>query len=589
MTRPLPAALAAALALAGAALAGPLEDLAALRDEIQQAPAGYDDAQAAALRGRAQRAVAAAARAGDDPRAAVQAARIAEGIGTALLHRHNRPSETKALWTLARSVYESKGGPAARPAVDALTRKLESVAKVAAAPMNVAADPGDRAWSTPDKVLAGAVVAVGFLALGLWVRGRAKTPLDLEVVDAEAQAGAQRALSLGLGLLRQGRTADAVKYLKKVAELESGLKARGRYYLAVAALHQGRPAEARTMIGGLDPTEIEADEAYVLADALEKRGDSSTATALFRKLFLQDAAFKDVEERLKALDQAANQLTEADVARMVSERVLDSRFQGVELLGFGGMGFVFRARDTKRDGLEVALKALSPFYANQKEVYERFLREAGALTDLVHPNVIRIYDVFEEQIPYYTMELVADRSLADVLAAEGILPPARAVHLGRQFCDGLAQAHARGIVHRDIKPGNILVDPDDQVKVIDFGVARMLDMSAITVTGQVLGTPVYMSPEQVRGQGVDQRSDIYSFGIVLYVMLSGVRPFESSMDHMLKPVPELPPDCPASPALRAVVTRCLQKAPEKRFQTIAEVEAALADCAAAPPATGAPA
>jgi Tol biopolymer transport system component len=254
-------------------------------------------------------------------------------------------------------------------------------------------------------------------------------------------------------------------------------------------------------------------------------------------------------------------------------------------LGSGGMGEVYRARDP-RLGRDVAIKVLPASYSADADRLRRFEQEAKAAGVLNHPNVTAVYDVgAHEGAPYVVQELLEGETLRSVLAG-GRLSPRRALDFSLQIVRGLAAAHEKGIVHRDLKPDNVFVTNDGRVKILDFGLAKLTHTedrgpitslptaSAGTEPGIVMGTLGYMSPEQVRGRPADARSDIFSFGAILYEMLSGRRAFQgdSAADTMSAILKEDPPDLPVtnqnvSPALERIVRHCLEKNPEQRFHS----------------------
>ncbi len=259
-------------------------------------------------------------------------------------------------------------------------------------------------------------------------------------------------------------------------------------------------------------------------------------------------------------------------------------YEIVGSLGAGGMGEVYRARDT-RLGREVAIKVLPAEFARDPERLRRFELEARSVAALNHPNILALHDVgTHEGAPYLVTELLEGESLYDRLRA-GALPVRRTVEIGVQIAQGLAAAHEKGIVHRDLKPGNVFVTKEGHVKILDFGLAKLApprDAVAgqattivdATEAGTTLGTAGYMSPEQVRGQAADQRSDIFSFGCVLYEMVSGRRAFAGdtaadTMSAVLSREPELLElrGGPIAPAMQAILGRCLAKRPEERFDT----------------------
>ena len=261
----------------------------------------------------------------------------------------------------------------------------------------------------------------------------------------------------------------------------------------------------------------------------------------------------------------------------------------VEKLGQGGMGEVYRAHDSKL-GRDVALKILSAEKALDPERRGRFEREARAVAALKHPNIVTIYSVEEfDGVPFLTMELVEGRSLAETIPADGMRLD-RFFELSIPLADAIGWAHDRGITHRDLKPSNIMIDRDGRVKVLDFGLAKVFAVATNpetaetvirthdTAAGRILGTPAYMSPEQAEGKLIDNRSDIFSLGIVLYEMATGRRPFEgdtpiSTISSILKDQPKSVSDLkPANPReLGRIVAHCLEKNPERRFQTAKDV------------------
>jgi serine/threonine protein kinase len=273
-------------------------------------------------------------------------------------------------------------------------------------------------------------------------------------------------------------------------------------------------------------------------------------------------------------------------------------FEIVELIGRGGMGEVYRARDSrlKRD---VAIKVLPAGLARDPDRIARFEREARAAGGLNHPNIVSVYEIGREDNTYWiATELVAGESLAKVIE-RGPLRVPKALEIATQVADGLAAAHAAGIVHRDLKPANLMVTRDGRVKILDFGLALRQRTSQDSTTmdmtdeGTILGTAGYMSPEQVRGETVDHRSDLFSFGVVLHEMCSGKRAFSGTssvevMNAVLKDQPaELPASVPA--ALALIVRRCLEKEPVRRFQSAADLAFALQTSSPALPPAAMPA
>lgn len=266
-------------------------------------------------------------------------------------------------------------------------------------------------------------------------------------------------------------------------------------------------------------------------------------------------------------------------------RVLNNRYQIEQLIGTGGMADVHLATDSLL-GRRVAVKILHPQYAKDPVFIQRFRQEAQAAANLNQRNIVNVYDWgTDEGLDYLVMEHVEGSNLKDIILGGGPLLPERAVEIAVAICSALEAAHANGIVHRDIKPQNIIVMPDNQIKVMDFGIARAAGGSAMTQTGTILGTAQYISPEQAQGRTADPRSDLYSLGIVIYEMLTGKVPFdgESPVSIAYKHVREdpLPPammNPDISPELEAVVMKALAKNPENRYQNAQEMQADLERC-----------
>jgi len=267
------------------------------------------------------------------------------------------------------------------------------------------------------------------------------------------------------------------------------------------------------------------------------------------------------------------------------------QFEIVGLLGRGGMGAVYKARQASLDRL-VALKVLPHRVASDSRFIERFNREAHAAAAVNHPHIVPIYDFGQDKGFYYiAMELVEGESLKQVLDREGPLPAGRALDLLRQVASALSKAHAAGIVHRDIKPGNILVTPDGHAKVADFGLAkRPACDTSVTQSGALLGTPLYFPPESARGEAFDARSDLYSLGATFYHLLAGRPPFdgdnpvELAMKHAEKPVPSLQELAPTAPVpLCRVIHRLVRKSPAERYPSAEDLLEALKGVDAQPP------
>ena len=266
--------------------------------------------------------------------------------------------------------------------------------------------------------------------------------------------------------------------------------------------------------------------------------------------------------------------------------VAGGRYRLERRLGHGGMASVFLGRDSELDR-PVAVKLLGENAAGDEALRKRFVREARLAARLSHPNVVSVFDAGEDDgRPYIVMEHVEGETLAEALARRGRLPADEARGLALQACRGLAHAHAAGLVHRDIKPQNLLLRADGTLKIADFGIARAADGTALTQAGTVLGTAAYLAPEQALGEKVTPAADVYSLGAVLYELLTGRPPLElESLADLanrapIPPVRELAPDVPRD--LEDVVMRCLARNPAYRPATAAELERELAPPPAEP-------
>ncbi len=284
----------------------------------------------------------------------------------------------------------------------------------------------------------------------------------------------------------------------------------------------------------------------------------------------------------KGISVSQTETLQTHLKELTTGSTFAGRYQIIEELGQGGMGKVYKAFD-REVNVRVALKLVKPEIAADKNTIERFRNELKVAREISHKNICRMYDLGREAETYFiTMEYVSGEDLRSFIRRARRLDIGTAISITKQFCEGLSEAHRLGVVHRDLKPGNIMIDIEGNAKIMDFGIARSLKGKGITGAGVVIGTPEYMSPEQVEGKEADQRSDIYALGAILYEMVTGRLPFEGDTPFTIgmKHKSETPKDprqlnAQLPEEMSRLILRCLEKDKEKRFQSAAAVAAEL--------------
>lgn len=274
------------------------------------------------------------------------------------------------------------------------------------------------------------------------------------------------------------------------------------------------------------------------------------------------------------IDKGQTKTLETPTEELTRGTVFAGRYEIIEELGKGGMGRVFRVEDTKVKE-EVALKLIKPEIASDKKTIERFSNELKLARKIAHRNVCKMYDLNEEDgTTYITMEYVPGEDLKSFIRRSKRLDIGTAISISKQICEGLAEAHRLGIIHRDLKPSNVMIDKEGNARIMDFGIARSLQAKGITGKGIIIGTPEYMSPEQAEAKEVDQSSDLYSLGIILYEMVTSQLPFEGDtpLSIAMKHKSETPPDArklnrQIPEALSQLILKCMEKAKENRYQS----------------------
>lgn len=279
---------------------------------------------------------------------------------------------------------------------------------------------------------------------------------------------------------------------------------------------------------------------------------------------------KDQDDATKTLITPAKELAIGSI--------FSGRYRILEELGRGGMGKVYKAIDTKIDE-KVAIKLLNPEVAADTITRERFRNELKLTRSISHRHICRVYDFSEEEgHSYFTMEYISGEDLKSLIRKIGQFTPGKAVFIARQVCEGLTEAHRLGIIHRDLKPHNVMIDKEGNVRIMDFGIARSMKKRGVTDPGVIIGTPEYMSPEQVEGKEIDERTDIYSLGIILYEMLTGKVPFEGDtpLSVAVKQKTERPVDprrlnTQIHESISSLILKCLEKDRENRCQNADEL------------------
>jgi len=296
---------------------------------------------------------------------------------------------------------------------------------------------------------------------------------------------------------------------------------------------------------------------------------------IFEVIWTDPLTYAELRRNLQRSHSAARQNDPAVVPK------LPSRYEVLDKIGQGGVGIVYKARDLQTNEV-LALKVLKPEAASDATAQANFSKELSLARKITHKNVCRIYDLYRsEGVAYASMEYVEGENLLNVLSREGRITVARALNIIKQLCSGLGEAHAQGVVHRDLKPANIMVDASGTVKIMDFGIARMME-TGVGQTATIVGTPAYMSPEQTEGKSADARSDIYAIGLIFYEMVTGRATFsgDTMVAIAMKQVTEAPKSpCKFDPTIpkqiEKVILKCLEKNPSQRFQSISELTTAL--------------
>lgn len=399
--------------------------------------------------------------------------------------------------------------------------------------------------------------------------------------EAELLEKAEEFLHAGQIHFDAGRLEEAIGAFQKVpaesadfavaaARLGGIFRDREQYPLAIAKLREA------TTDREIDRGTVDAF--FCLATVYEATGEAAQAVDLYEKVLAFDYHFEDTAERLeRARAQVPKQAT-AKASASSAASSTSGRYLIQETLGRGGMGIVYKAEDTVLDRI-VAFKVLPESFKENQQALANFLREAKSAAQLNHPNIVTVFDAGEQDGEYFiAMEYVDGNTIKDIIKKRGKVAPKGIVHVASQLCEGLAYAHERKIVHRDVKNANAMWTRDRMAKIMDFGLAKVIE-EVRNHTTVVSGTPFYMSPEQTLGKNVDHRSDLYSLGVSMFEMATGTLPFtEGNLPyHHVHTEPPAPQDLePGLPdPIARVIERCLRKDPAERYQSAREIIAEL--------------
>lgn len=396
----------------------------------------------------------------------------------------------------------------------------------------------------------------------------------------------------GITAFDMGKVDKAMEYFQKV-DVDSPSYKEASMYLGIIFAEKGLYTQSIERLGDIlrneKCTKDNIRAFYSYGVSLQAVGNVREALIVFEKLLSVNINYRDVPQRVAELKQLLTpaskrryeELTEtqkisAPITHSVTKK--EDKFELIEKVGRGGMGVVFKARDRILDRI-VALKLLSPELSHNREAVQRFLKEAKACATLNHPHIVTIYEAgMMKDTLYISMEFIDGPTIKKLIEEHGQLPPKHVIFIIAQICKGLDYAHSKGIVHRDIKPGNIMINDKKVAKILDFGLAKIMEEVRREYT-VASGTPYYMSPEQTLGEEIDHRTDIYSLGVTMYEMMVGRPPFvggDVGYHHVHTPPPslrEFRPDIPVS--LDAIVMKCLEKDKKARFQSARELFFAL--------------
>ena len=375
-----------------------------------------------------------------------------------------------------------------------------------------------------------------------------------------------------LYLQRDTDKENAISLFQKVAKSETPYKSEALCRVGLSFLSKGMVELADENFNKIRESNIpenkKTEMLYQIGNAYEEKGIFDKARDIYKQILSYDIKYRDVSQRINRLP--SNPVINK---KDKNQQRLEDRYDQIVKIGAGGMGSIFKAKD-KILGRIIALKIIREDFMSDMEAVNRFIREAQSASALQHPGIVTIYDINVGEPMYIAMEYVDGGNLREKLNKKA-MPVKEFLGIAIDICDALEAAHSKGIIHRDIKPENIMMTKDGRIKITDFGLACINNATKMTMVGQILGTPFYMSPEQIRGKPADSRSDIYSSGITFYESLTGRVPFFDGdigycHIHETPPLPSLlNPDIPDT--LEKIITKSIEKKPEDRYQNVREI------------------
>ncbi|MCH8332374.1 molecular chaperone DnaK [Candidatus Sumerlaeota bacterium] len=386
--------------------------------------------------------------------------------------------------------------------------------------------------------------------------------------------------------LRMGELDNAITLLQQLVQVPT-YRERADKALGLCFWQKGLRFLAFQKFKTLEVDDQMKDTLYRLATEMEENDELEQARSALERIYEVDIAFRDLDVKLKKINYRIELMQDArfgdggekksdsgssDQADTISESVLGGRFELLGEVNRGSMGIVYKAHDRTLDEI-VAIKILNDYLCADPQAVERFKREARSARKLSHPNIVRIHDFFNmDDRNIISMEFIEGEDLKAVLTRNMSMTEDVVINYLRQIAEGLGYAHSLGVVHRDIKPANIMINEQNSIKITDFGIAKVLDTAASKAGTMIVGTPLYMAPEQIQGGKIDQRVDIYALGIMLYELVTGSPPFcEGSIEyqHIHSEVPEI--KVGIADELKKIIFKCVEKNPDDRYQKVGDL------------------